>query len=264
MNRIIGVLNYKGGTGKTTTVVSLGAGLALQGKKVLCVDLDAQGNLATYLGVKYQATLAELLLGDAEPSMCIQKVRDNLDMIPSDRKLLKVEGELWRMGKRRHARQVFPDQMRNLDDDYDFIIVDFSPSVNLLNESGLLYVEEIIVPVRMNHLSLLGTRQVISTLKAISQVPNHKVRLSTILPTQYVGHYRKDRTIYENLKTRFPKEMGDPIRSNVKLAEAPAHQKTIFEYAPRSNGSIDYARLVERIAASNQDGTDEEQAEPGN
>ncbi len=247
MNRIIGVLNYKGGTGKTTTVVSLAAGLALKGHKVLIVDLDAQGNLATYLGVKFQYTLADLLLGTAPPGRCILKARDNLDLIPSDRNLLKVEGELWRMGKRKHARQVFPEQMRNLDDDYDFIVVDFSPSVNLLNESGLLYVQEIIVPITMNHLSLIGTRQVVATLKAIGQIPDHRVSLSTILPTQYFGHYRKDREIFESLKTRFPKEMGDPIRSNVKLAESPAHQKTIFEYAPRSYGAIDYAQLVDRI-----------------
>ena len=167
MNKIIGVLNYKGGTGKTTTVVNLAAGLALRGAKVLCIDLDAQGSLATYFGVKYISSLSDLLLGLAEPTKCIYRARTNLDIIPSDRKLIKVEGELWRMGRRKHSRQVFLDQMRNIDDEYEYIIVDFSPSANLLNESGLLYVEELIIPVEMTHLSLIGTRQVIATLKAI-------------------------------------------------------------------------------------------------
>ena len=248
MNRIIGVLNYKGGTGKTTTVINLAAGLALRGSKVLCVDLDSQGSLATYFGVKHTASLTDLLLGNEEPTACISEARKNIDIIPSDRSLLKVEGELWRMGRRQHSRRVFAEQMQNLDDDYEYILVDFSPSANLLNESGLLYVEEAIIPVSMSHLALVGTRQVISTLKAISQIPDHQVQLSTILPTLFYSRYRNDQAILEMLKTRFGDKVAEPIRANVRLAESPAHQKTIFEYAPRSNGAIDYAKLVERIS----------------
>ena len=95
MCRRIGVLNYKGGTAKTTTVVNLGAGLALRGMRVLCIDLDPQGSLAMCLGVRYNHSLVHMLLGQAEPQACIVEARKNLDIIPSDSSLLQAEGSLW-------------------------------------------------------------------------------------------------------------------------------------------------------------------------
>jgi chromosome partitioning protein len=243
----MGVLNNKGGTGKTTTVVNLGAGLARRDVKVLLVDLDAQGSLATYLGTAYKNTLADMLMGEVEPSECVYGARLNLDILPSNRRILRAEGELWRMGRRRTARQIFPDLMRNFNSDYDMILVDFSPSATLLNESGLLYVEEIIIPVTMNHLALVGMAQVISILKAVKMIPDHDISLSTILPTMYHSHYQKDQEILEKLKKIFTSKVSQPIRTNVRLAEAPAKHKTIFEYAPRSYGAADYAKLVDRI-----------------
>jgi chromosome partitioning protein len=248
MSRIIGVLNYKGGTGKTTTVVNLATGLAMRGARVLCLDMDAQGNLATYLGVKYTHSLAHLLLEQADLQACIVRGRDRLDLIPSDGSLLQAEGALWRMGDNGTARQVLADRLRDLDGGYDYILLDYSPSASLLSESGLLYVRELIMPVAMNYLALIGTRQVIETLKTVGRLPEHRVRLSLIVPTFYYGRLRKDREIMETLQRHFAGKLADPIRANVKLAEAPSHQMSIYEYAPRSFGAIDYARLVERVA----------------
>jgi chromosome partitioning protein len=248
MSRIIGVLNYKGGTGKTTTVVNLAVGLALRGARVLCMDLDAQGSLATYLGVRYTYCLAHLLLGQAEPQACIVQARDNLDIIPSDASLLQAEGELWRMGDNGVARQVLADKMRGVDG-YDYIILDYSPSVSLLSEGGLLYAREIMVPVAMNYLALIGTRQVLRTLKTIGRIPEHRVRLSLIVPTFYYAWLRKDREVMEILQRHFAGKVAEPIRSNVRLSEAPSHQMSIYEYAPRSLGAADYARLVERVVS---------------
>jgi len=247
MGRIIGVLNYKGGTGKTTTVVNLGVGLALRGARVLCVDLDAQGSLATYLGVPYTHSLAHLLLGQAESRACIVQARDNLDLIASDEKLLRAEGELWRMDDSRKARQALANKLWGLEEDYDYIVLDFSPSASLLSKSGLLYVRELIVPVSMDYMALVGTRQVIQILKTIGQTPTHHVRLYLIVPTLYSVQLRQDREVMEILQRHFADKVADPIRANVRLSEAPSHRMSIYEYAPKSPGATDYARLVERV-----------------
>ena len=244
INRVIGILNYKGGTGKTTTVVNLAAGLAQRGARVLCVDLDPQGNTAVHLGVKYNASLSELLRGQVEPSACIYPARHNLDIIPSDRSLVKAERELWELGNLRVARRVLLDKLRNADDNYSYIIVDFPPSITLISENGLLYVNELIIPMTMNHFSVLGTQQVIGTLKAVSRIPDHNIQMTGILPTVYAGHLRKDRQIFDKLKRMFGDKIAPPIRNNVKLAEAPEQKQTIFEYAPRSNGASDYTAFV--------------------
>ena len=249
MSRIIGVLNFKGGTGKTTTVVNLAVGLALRGSRVLCVDMDAQGSLATYFGAEYTYSLADLLLNQAEPQSCITSVRENLDLIPSNANLLQAEGALWQMGNPNLAHQVLANKMQALAD-YEYIILDYSPSISLLSQSSLLYTQELIVPVAMNYLALVGTRQVIQTLKTVGRVPGHSVQLSVILPTFYYGRLRKDREIMETLERYFNGKVAHPIRANVKLSEAPSHQMSIYEYASRSSGALDYARLVERIATA--------------
>jgi chromosome partitioning protein len=248
MCRIIGVLNYKGGTAKTTTVVNLGAGLALRGARVLCVDIDAQGSLATYLGVPFTYTMKHLLLGAVEPSKCIVHARERLDIVPSDSSLLEAEGEFWRIGNRATAYRNFVERIQGLQNGYDFVILDYSPSANLLGESALRYTEEVIVPVAMNYLALIGTRQVVQTLKSIGRMQEHRVQLSLIVPTFYDHRLRKDTEAMETLHRHFGAQVAEPIRMSVKLAEAPGHQKSIYEYAPTSPGALDYARLVERVA----------------
>ncbi len=251
MCKIFGILNYKGGTGKTTTVINLAAGLALSGSRVLGIDMDAQGSLATSLGLNYTHTITDLLLGRVTARQCIIPARDNLDIIPSDSSLLQAEGKLWRMNDNGAARQVLANKMRGVDDDYDYIFLDYSPSASLLSENGLIYVQKLIVPVSTNYMALVGTRQVIQTLKTIGQIPEHGVELSMIVPTFYYSRLRKDREVMETLQRYFGGKVVDPIRANVKLSEAPGHQMSIYEYAPRSSGAVDYAHLVERIIHEN-------------
>ena len=247
MSRCIGVLNYKGGTGKTTTVVNLGAGLALRGARVLCIDLDAQGSLAMCLGVRYTYSLAHMLLGQADPQACIVQARNNLDLIASDNSLLQAEGEMWRMDDHRAAQQILSSKMRSLEDKYDYIILDFSPSASILSESGLQYVQELIVPVAMSYMAMIGTRQVITTLKNIGRMPSHRVRLYLVIPTLYSRRARQDREVLGILQRHFANRVTEPIRKNVKLTEAPSYHMTIYEYSSRSGAAADYKRLVKRV-----------------
>lgn len=248
MSRNLGILNYKGGTGKTTTAVNLSAGLALRGERVLCIDLDPQGSLAAQLGIKPRNTLAELLRDEAGLKDCIYPARDQLDIIPGSRKLLDVDGVLWNMGSTGEARQVLSKKLGKLQKNYDFIIVDFPPSANKVSENGLMIINELVIPMPLNHLALVGTYQVVGTLKAISRIPNHEIRLTWIVPTLYDERLRKDRAILTSLERQFPAQVANPIRSNVRLAEAPASQMTIFEFAPDSYGAQDYAALVELVS----------------
>lgn len=248
MSRIIGVLNYKGGTGKTTTVVNLAAGLALHGARVLCIDLDAQGSLATHLGVRYTHSLAHLLLGQVRPRACIVQARHNLDLIPSDSNLLQAEVKMWRINDDQVVRRMLINRMHGLEDEYEYIILDFSPSASLLSESGLRYARELIVPVSMGYMALVGLRQVIETLKALRQMPEQRrARLYLIVPTFYSNRLRQDQEVVETLRHYFASKVTNPIRANVKISEAPSHHKSIYEYAPRSTGAVDHAHLVERV-----------------
>jgi chromosome partitioning protein len=151
------------------------------------------------------------------------------------------------MQDNRLARRILADKIRGLRG-YDYVILDFSPSVSLVGECGLLCAHELIVPVAMNYLALVGTRQVVETLKTIGQVAEHRLRLYLVVPTFYRSRLRKDREIMTLLNRYFRGRVAEPIRPDVKISEASGHGKNIYEYAPRSAGASDYARLVERVA----------------
>jgi chromosome partitioning protein len=252
MSRVIGVLNYKGGTGKTTTVVNLAAGLAVRGERVLCIDLDAQGSMATHLGVEYTHSLTHLLLGQVRAQACITPARENLDLIPSDSSLFQAEIKLWRTNDDRMVRRTLLNKMQGLEDRYDYVILDFSPSAGLLSDSGLVYAHELIVPVSVNYMSLVGLRQVVETLKTFRQVREGYVQLYLIVPTFYADR-KQDREVLETMQHHFGDRVVDPIRQNVKLAESPSHQMTIYEYSPRSSAAADYSSLVERVISDGRE-----------
>jgi chromosome partitioning protein len=253
MSRNLGILNYKGGTGKTTTVINLSAGLALRGSRVLCIDLDPQGTLAAQLGVKHNLTLADLFLGEATTQNCIYPARNNLDVLPSSRKLQAVDGALWKMDSATSARKVLAGKLDGIFGNYDFVILDFPPSANKVSENGLMIINEVLIPMPMSHLALVGTYQVTGTIKAINKIPDVQVRLTWIIPTRFDERLRKDRSVLASIEKQFPNQVAPPIRNNVRLAECPTYQETIYEFAPRSNGAHDYAQLVELIVNPPED-----------
>lgn len=241
--RVIAILNQKGGTGKTTTAINLAAGLAEAGKRVLLVDLDAQGNVGISLGIKGPKSIYHVLMQNAEPIECSVPVRNNLDIITSDHTLAAAEIELARRDRRAHALSLRFGKLSS----YDYVILDCAPSLSLLNQNALTYAGEVLVPVSCDYLSLVGVKQVLRTIQYVNEILLHPVKICGVLPTFYDVRNRISADAVQNLRSFFKERTLPPVRVNTKLKEAPSLKKTIFELAPDSHGARDYARVVQWI-----------------
>lgn len=242
----LAVFNHKGGTGKTTTTVSIAAGLAMKGYKVLLVDTDSQGNVGVSLGVKAEKTLYHCLVMGLKPQDIAIKVRENLDLVPSNETL--AAAELYLAGRQNRDR-ILRDRLAPALDHYDVVILDCSPSLSLLNQNALVFAEGVLVPVACDFLSLVGVRQVIKTIKNVNSLLHHPVQIAGVLPTFYDARARICRDAWGTLKEHFGDRCFSPIRSTIKIKEAPAQGKTIFEFAPDSHAAEDYQRVVDRLVS---------------
>jgi len=235
--RKISIVNFKGGTGKTTTAVNLSYALSLKDYKVLIIDCDTQGTIANWFGViNPENTLYELLIDEVKLKDCIYQVRDNLDIIASNKFLARIELIL---AKEKDIEKVFNKKLKALKG-YDFVFLDCPPSLSIINLNALEYAEEIFLPVSMDYLALRGVKQVIELLP-------ENIKLTKIIPTFYDKRTRKSKEILEDLKNFFKDKVTKPIRVNVRLSECSSFHKTIFEYDPGSRGAIDYKSLAEEI-----------------
>lgn len=246
--RIIAVGNSKGGVGKTTTVANLGHGLALAGKKVLAIDLDSQGNLAPMLGIQPGSCLLYHVLVEGDsPYVAIIHARTNgrapLDILPGN----------WLSAR---AKDILIGEMnretilaRRLEDirDYDYVLLDCAPSLDLLNVMALLYADEVLIPVGCRGIDLYGVRQYLEVASRVREAFDHHLTLLAVLPTFYDQRMLEAKAVLAKLREHYGDVVASPIRSNVRLMEAGVRGKTIFEYAPASYGAQDYARLVELI-----------------
>jgi chromosome partitioning protein len=249
--RRVAILNQKGGTGKTTTAVNLAAGLAERENDCLLIDTDAQGNVGVSLGVAGEQSLYHVLVDGADPGDASVPVRQHLDVITSDSTL--AAAEIWLARQNPDLRSKVLTKRLNLmqvSRRYDYVIIDCGPSLNLLNQNALSYADEVIIPVTCDYLALVGVKQVLRTIKDVERHLNHAVRISAVLPTFYDGRTRLAREVLETLQGHFKHKCLEPIRHNTRLAEAPSHKKTIFEYAPTSHGAADYNRVCDWVLAT--------------
>lgn len=237
----IAVLNQKGGTGKTTTAVTLGAGLVEAGYRVLIIDVDSQGHVAVSLGVKGEKTLFHVLVEEQSLRDCVVSARPNFDVLSGNETLASTEIFLARLneGRDRVLRRVLESEQG-----YDFIILDCGPSLSLLNMNALTFADHLIVPVSCDFLSLVGVKQLLKTLKNVNQVLMHPISILGILPTFYDMRNNISDESVKTLQGYFHDKVLPPIRINTRLKEAPRHRKTIFEYAPESRGASDYKKLI--------------------
>ena len=251
--RRVAVLNHKGGTGKTTTSISLAAGLAERGQRVLLVDTDAQGNVGLSLGLSSEHDLYHVLTENMDPDDVIVPVQKNFDIITSSQ--LLAAAEVWLARQEPELRSKVLGQRLQTPDiskAYDFILLDCGPSLNLLNQNALNYADEVIIPVNCDYLSLVGVKQVLRTIREVEKHLRHTVRVSGVLPTFFDSRTKLACEVLETLRGHFKERCLPPIRSNTKLAEAPSRRKTIFEHAPASYGAEDYLRIVDWLVLETQ------------
>ena len=233
--RKIAIVGFKGGIGKTTTCVNLGAALALRGHKVLLIDTDTQANLSVALGINsHKKSLAE---------ECVIRARKNLDLLPSDINLFKAQQ---RMVLEMAREEIFEELFAGLSG-YDYQLLDCAPSVTLLTVNALSYVDEVFIPVSMEMLALSSVEQFITYLKNVHTALGKGAEIRLIIPTMYDPRRKVSEKVLRLLKKLGPR-VTEPIWVDTKLSEAPGVGKTIFEYASRSRGAIDYAKLTELVA----------------
>ncbi len=241
--RKIAIINQKGGTGKTTTAVNLGSGLAREGYRTVLVDIDPQGSLATWFGSDYEHSLYDLLVEGEAPEECVVQVRENLYLLPSDKTAAQAEKILTGKTSR---ETVLRRELSDLSG-YDMVILDCPPSLSLLNQNALIYAQSAYLPVSMDYLALVGIKNLLDNIRQINDILDHNIELSLVIPTFYDKRTNASKEIYDTLKRHFDSKVARPIRTNVRLSESASYNKTIFEYAPNSHGAEDYSTLVERV-----------------
>ena len=241
MARIVTVANLKGGIGKTTTVINIGAGLALRGVKVLLVDTDPQGNLSTSLGVTAKHTLYELMIEAMEPARVIVPARHNLDLVVADTTLLMAQTT---MSRGNDWGNTLGKALAQVEDYYDLILIDSSGSLTPMNANALVASHDIIAPTTVEPFSVRGLELLHQQVKNMKDSTD-SIRL--IVPTMYDPRSRQALDLLEGLQQQYGNKITQPIRVNVKLSESPMHGKSIFEYDDESRGAEDYRVLVDRI-----------------
>jgi chromosome partitioning protein len=258
---IIGVVNQKGGVGKTTTSVNLGAALAQLGKKVLVVDIDAQSNLTTHLGLGAQEgldenveqppipefTIYDVLKGTKNIKDIIIKRNDNLDVAPSSLLLSAADLELGGVVGR---ELILKRALQSIKDNYDMIVIDCPPALGLLSLNALAAVDRVVIPVQSEYLALHGVRQLLDTIDQVRSIYNPGLIVGGVLICLHDSRKRLARAVSDTIRAYFGDLVFDTvIRSNVALAEAPASGQTIFEYSPKSSGAEDYECLAKEVLA---------------
>lgn len=248
MGRTIVIANQKGGVGKTTTTINLSASLAELGKKVLVVDMDPQGNTTSGLGVdkEEENTIYEMLLEEKTLEECLRKeIFENLSLIPSNVNLAGAEIELVNVDNKENLLKNALDQVK---EDYDFILIDCPPSLNVLTINSMCAGDTVLVPIQCEYYALEGLSQLMHTIDLVRERLNSGLEMEGVVFTMYDARTNLSLQVVENVKNNLDQTIYKSIiPRNVRLAEAPSHGLPITIYDTKSAGAEAYRLLAEEV-----------------
>lgn len=246
MGKAIAITNQKGGVGKTTTALGLAAGLKAEGKKVLLVDMDAQGNASAAAGLIIEnelKTVKDLLAERAAPEQFIVRT-EMIDIIPSNNSLKDLERDLID----NDDFEILKNVLKPLRAKYDFILIDCPPSINSFTKNALAAADEVIIPVDVSFFAILGLKQLLEEIEFIKRDLNPRLRLRGVLACKYDRRNNLSEQVLETLKANFPdKFFQTVIRVNIDIVKAQIAQVDIFKYNARSYGAEDYLALTQEV-----------------
>lgn len=259
MGKIIAIANQKGGVGKTTTSINLTAALAEEGKKVLIIDIDPQGNTTSGFGVdknEVENTVYELLLDDCSVNEAIQReVIPGVDLIAANVNLAAAEIELIGI---EHKEYILRDVLDFVRDDYDYVILDCPPSLSVLTVNAMTAADSVLVPIQCEYYALEGLSQLIHTINLVRTRLNSSLDIEGIVFTMYDARTNLSQQVVENVRSNVDQRVYKTlIPRNIKLAEAPSYGEPITIYDPRSAGARAYIALAREIIAADEEGPDE-------
>ena len=245
MGKIIALSNHKGGVGKTTSTINIGAGLNKLGKKVLLIDLDPQANLSQSLGlIDQERNIYGAIKGEYKPQPI--EIIKGLDVIPSTLDLSGAEVELSSEAGREYILRELIEPLRR---SYDYILIDSPPSLGLLTINAFTASDEVLIPLQAQYLALQGMSKLIEIIEKIQKRLNKKLKIGGVFITQYDNRKVLNRDVAETIHKHFKNKIFlTVIRDNIALAEAPSQGLDIFRYQAKSYGAEDYLRLCKEIA----------------